>query len=315
MSDQHWTDRLLGAGEELLGIGERVFGVDETSLDLGEQLLPEVGHRPERPHRPDGFAEAPPPWADRPAAPTATCPVPHHDQQQLERWLRWCTREFGPAADQPAVSPTAAFYPHGYRGSNEQVEELVRRVSTVMRVQAPTVEVRHFEGEAEQRRTTVGTYHDEDGRPVVSLDLRARADPALLTAVIAHELAHVRLRGEGRLPAWEPEEERFTDFLTVHLGMGVFTANAAHRFSRTTRGWSALPLGDLTDKMLAGTALGATHHLGYLTDQQFGYALACWTHRRADPSPAWGRHLTPTIRAHLQRGLAYLRHSGHRLDD
>ncbi|WP_035850441.1 hypothetical protein [Kitasatospora azatica] len=159
----------------------------------------------------------------------------------------------------------------------------------------------------------VGTYHHEDGHAVISLDLRAREDPARLTAIIAHELAHVRLRGEGRLPDWEREEEKLTDLLTVHLGMGVFTANAAHTFARTAHGWSALPMGDLTEQMLAGSFLGTTHHLGYLTDRQFGYALACWAHLRGEPTPAWARHLTPTLRAELLRSLAYLHNSGREL--
>ncbi|PYC88139.1 hypothetical protein C7C46_01455 [Streptomyces tateyamensis] len=315
MTDQHWTDRLRDAGDHLRGAGERLFGADEEALDLGERTA-DVGFLPEQPHRPDGFAAVAPPWSHKPAAPSAECPVPHHDQQQLERWLRWCTREFGPPAEQSAVRPAATFYPVGYRGSTEQVEELVRRVSTVMRVQAPDLEVRHFEAvPAERGSTTVGTYHAEDGRPVISLDLRSREDPAVLTAIIAHELAHVRLRAEGRLPAWERDEEKLTDFLTVHLGMGVFSANGAHHFARTTHGWSVLPMGDLTDQMLAGRRFGPVHHYGYLTHQQFGYTLACWTHLRADPTPTWAKHLTPTIRAHLHRGLAYLQHTRHRLDD
>ncbi|GAA1244881.1 hypothetical protein GCM10009665_39670 [Kitasatospora nipponensis] len=291
MRDQHWSDRLLNAA---------------------------LGERPDPRHRPEGFGETPPPWA-RHASAATECPVPPEEQRQLERWLRWCVKEFGAPQGRVVAAPTRTFYPAGYHGSTEQIEELVRRVCTVMRVEAADLEVRYLESEPAEprhhRSTTVGTYHREDDHPVISLDLRGREDPARLTAIIAHELAHVRLRGEGRLPAWEREEEKLTDFLTVHLGMGVFTANAAHTVTRTAHGWSALPMGDLTEKMLAGSFLGTTHHLGYLTDRQFGYALACWSHLRADPAPGWAHHLTPTLRAHLQRCLAYLHHTGRRLDD
>jgi hypothetical protein len=246
--------------------------------------------------------------------------VSSDDQQRLERWLDWCRREFGPPARRVVAPPIAGFYPVGYFGSGRQIEELVHRVCRVMSVEAADLEIRYFEtdptepGHSARRRTTVGTYHREDGRPVISLDLRSSADPARLTAIIAHELAHVRLRGEDRLPEFEPDEEPLTDFVTVYLGMGVFTANAAHTFTKTTRGWSALPMGDLTEKMLAGSAFGRTHSLGYLDEHQFGYALACWAQLRGESSPGWARHLTPTIRAELHRGLAYLRHTGRRLE-
>ncbi|MFE0460847.1 hypothetical protein ACFW1A_16515 [Kitasatospora sp. NPDC058965] len=290
MSRQHWTDRLLNAGAQ-----------------------------PASRYRPEGFGDAAPPWA-RPAREATECPVPPDDQEQLERWLRWCRKEFGTAAGRVVAAPTRTFYPAGYRGSTEQIEELVRRTAAVMGVVAPDLTVRYFESEAAEpgrghrRRTTVGTYHDEDGRPVVSLDLRGREDPARLTAIIGHELAHVRLRGEGRVPAWEREEEKLTDFVTVYLGMGVFLANAANTFTRTARGWSALPMGDLTEQMLAGSFLAPSQHLGYLNERQFGYALACWAALRGEPDPAWARHLAPTVHAQLLSGLAYLRHTGRVLD-
>jgi hypothetical protein len=291
MSKQHWSDLFLNAA-------------------LGDEPRPH--------YRPDGFGEAPPPWARR--AEVTECPVSDDDRHQVERWLRWCLAEFGPPARRVVAPPIPGFYPVGYHGGIEQVEELVRRVGKVMSVEAPDLEVRYFEsdptvpGNWGRHSTTVGTYHREDGHPVISLDVRSSADPAELTAIIAHELAHVRLRGEDRLTRDEPDEEKLTDFLTVYLGMGIFTANAAHTFAKTVRGWSALPMGDLTEKMLAGSFLGTTHRLGYLDERQFGYALACWAHLRGESAPAWARRLTPTIRVQLQRGLSYLQHTGRRLD-
>ncbi|MEU0382678.1 hypothetical protein ABZ093_36155 [Streptomyces cyaneofuscatus] len=62
--------------------------------------------------------------------------------------------------------------------------------------------------------------------------------------------------------------------MTVFLGMGFLTANAACTFTESVQRFSVLPLGDLTERMLTGTALDPTHHLGYLSERQFGYAPA-----------------------------------------
>lgn len=242
------------------------------------------------------------------------------DQRQLEKWIRWCVAEFGrETALREIALPTPAFYPAWYHGSTEQVGELVRRVCTVMQVDADDLTVRFFESEPAEpsrrhRSTTVGTYHQEDGRPVIELDRRRTGNPAGLTAIIAHELAHVRLLGEGRITAREPDQEKLTDLVTVFLGMGVFNANAAYTFAKTTHDWSALPMGDLTEKMLSGSFLAPAHLLGYLTEQQLGYALACWCRLRGESDPAWAHYLDPTPGAQLKRSLAYLQHAGRQFD-
>ena len=57
-------------------------------------------------------------------------------------------------------------------------------------------------------------------------------DPARAVAVIAHELAHVLLLGNGYLGGHEKDHEELTDLLTVFSGLGIFTANAAFQFKQ-----------------------------------------------------------------------------------
>jgi hypothetical protein len=141
----------------------------------------------------------------------------------------------------------------------------------------------------------------EGGRPVVTIDKSNTDQPARLLAVIAHELGHVRLLGEGRIQADRRDQEPLTDLLTVYLGMGIFTANAAFDFSR-------LP-GYGTYQRVGGWQ---AERLGYMTEQMFGYGLACYAALRGEPDPSWAKYLDTNPRVYLKHAMRYLRHSDHR---
>jgi hypothetical protein len=80
--------------------------------------------------------------------------------------------------------------------------------------------------------------------------------------------------------------EPLNDLLTVFLGFGVFTANAAFRFEQhqdgRSQGWSA-------------------RRLGYLSEEQFGYALARFAYEREDAKPKWPSFLSTNIRSFMSR--------------
>src|ERR1700677_3682477 len=104
-----------------------------------------------------------------------------------------------------------------------------------------------------------GAYHRDDGELVLTIDRSYQRESAQLVAVIAHELGHVRLLGENRITVGQwADHEPLTDLLTVYLRLGVFTANAALSFSKSTN--------------LRCTAWSA-QRLGYITEQMFGYEL------------------------------------------
>ncbi|NGN70191.1 hypothetical protein G5C51_40700 [Streptomyces sp. A7024] len=160
-----------------------------------------------------------------------------------------------------------------------------------------------------ENRRAVGRYRTLGGQPEIALDISQAAKPETFAAIVAHELAHVRLRYENRVQGLSVDEEKLTDLVTVYLGMGVFTANAAYRFTKSVRGFSVLPLGDLTERMLTGNSLDPTHHLGYLSVRQFGYALAYYSALRGENAPPWSHHLAPGVQAVLRQGLAHLANS------
>jgi hypothetical protein len=148
-----------------------------------------------------------------------------------------------------------------------------------------------------ERRGTAGTYTglEEEGGFVLSLEDRTLDDPVVLVSTVAHELAHARLLGEGRLTSNEEDHELLTDLFTVYDGLGVFTANAAFRFGQWQyggwHGWSA-------------------ERHGYLSEPMIGHALAVYAWLRQEKSPEWDQHLETNCRVFMKKSLKYLEHVG-----
>lgn len=228
--------------------------------------------------------------------------------------MHWFIEQFGRDAALGEVAlPTPDFLPTPYSETQEQIAAMVNRAYNVMSVEVPEIRVQVFgrPGDADvapqsDTRRTVGHYTVENGRPVIAMELGEASDPAYLMAIIAHELGHVRLLGEGRITTTRKDHERLTDLLTVYLGFGVFTANAALRYAKADRGWTVKPLGYLDERRLNAAHNDGYSRLGYLTEAEFGYAMACHAWLRHETEPGWARHLDPNPRAHLEQGLAHL---------
>ncbi|WP_262064419.1 hypothetical protein [Streptomyces sp. STR69] len=218
-------------------------------------------------------------------------------------WLRWCGEEFGPATPRREIA-LPGFVPADFTGTQEQAELLVRRVGAVMGADVSGNSVLLVESpeKVQGSKHQVGEYRKAFDRVVIELDRRVAARPDSFAGLVAHELAHARLLGEGRvarLGISHAEEERLTDLVTVHLGMGVLSANAADDYAKAA-GYSVMPVGELTgrrDKPL--------HRMGYLSPGEYGYALACWSTMRGETDPPWARHLKVSVRDALMRGLAH----------
>lgn len=248
----------------------------------------------------------PKPWlrTDSPGA----CPVPQEQRTWTERWLRWCAEEFGPATPRREIA-LPGFAPADFTGTQEQAELLVRRVGAVMGADVSGISVLLVESpeKVQGRKHQVGEYRKAFDRVVIELDRRVAARPDSFAGLVAHELAHARLVGEGRvarLGISPAEEERLTDLVTVHLGMGVLSANAADDYVKAA-GYSVMPVGELTDRMLTGRRDKPLHRMGYLSPGEYGYALACWSTMRGETDPPWARHLKASVQDALMRGLAH----------
>ena len=231
----------------------------------------------------------------------AKSPVSDRERSWIEESLRWFVDEFGDAALRGAVIvPSREFFPAGYSGTEADVRALVARVCERMGVDAGRVELefyseghdpemlRHLPSFETSSSGTAGHYRRRGDTMILAIEDPEEAGPMALVAVIAHELGHERLLGEGRIDPSRTDGEPLTDLLTVFLGMGIFTANAAFDFDQNARGWRM-------------------RRLGYLTEQMYGYALAYYAFLRGDTDPAWAKYLDTNPRAYMKKSLKYLR--------
>jgi hypothetical protein len=262
-----------------------------------------------------------PAWA-RPIE--ATCPVDPERKSWIEQKMLWLRDQFGVEAARGEIAlPARAFYPADYQGTPEQILDVVGRVERVMGVDPDRLTLELFDSSPERAasaknrlgnrtntRHTVGRYRvGDDGREYIEIDTVKADDPAILAAIVAHEIAHARLLGEDRYSSKHEDNERLTDLTALFLGMGVFIANASVYFKKTVHGWSVEPLGDLSERMLMGQGDFNYGHLGYLEEPDFGYALGCLCGLRRETDPAWAAALDPALRVLLRRTLAFFKAS------
>jgi hypothetical protein len=132
-----------------------------------------------------------------------------------------------------------------------------------------------------------GTYEAHTGGPRVGISESQLARPVSLIATLAHEFAHVRLLGEGRMQRDRGDMEQMTDLATVFFGFGIFSANASFDFSQSAVGWRR-------------------SELGYLGEAMLGFALAAYATIRGERHPTWVADLDGNPRAYLQRSIKFL---------
>lgn len=231
------------------------------------------------------------------------CPVSTEARDWIDESMEWFTGQFGrDAACRRAVEPTPEFFPEPYAGTDADVRGVVDRVCTFMDVDSAHVRVnfigttddellRHLPGYTLSSSGAAAEYVRDGDTDVITISRTTAASARHTVAAIAHELGHARLLGEGRIIATRRDQEQLTDLVTVFLGMGIFTANAAFEF--TTRrdsqrsGWSA-------------------QRLGYLSEQMYGYALAVWARLRGETDPTWARHLDTNPRSYMRQSARFL---------
>lgn len=119
-------------------------------------------------------------------------------------------------------------------------------------------------------------------------------NPNDLVGTMAHELAHLRLLGEGRAMSEAFDNELLTDLTAVFFGFGIFLANCPRYY-------------DSLNKLWPGTTLTKPE---YMTGPMFGYALAHVAWFQEEERPAWADHLCSGAWANMKQGLRYLWRTG-----
>ena len=234
--------------------------------------------------------------------PFPRCPVSPDAANWISHSLVWLRAQFGDAALRgEVVEPAGLFNRLRDLDDSARVDHLTTAVAARMGVDRAQLQIEVLDDgnltNAEDLpgvhsySGAAGTYERHDGSPVVTIGQSLLSRPMALVATIAHELAHVRLLGEGRLDIDRRDMEQMTDLAVVFFGLGVFAANASLDFTPRGYGWRK-------------------SELGYLGEAMFGFALAGFALMRDESDPGWSSTLDTNPRAYMRQSMRYLKSHG-----
>lgn len=234
-----------------------------------------------------------------------TCPVDLQTKKWIENRLHWLADEFGTDVftRRALVLPLEEFFPDRYDASQESARILVDRVCRYMDVDSGQIDLEFYEDNNRTLRVNnrgdaipgaAGLYQERAGHTLIQLEAGQLFEPMVLVGTVAHELAHVRLLGERRIPPTSFDNELLTDLTVVFHGLGIFLANVPRAWES---GFSTWP----------GTKVPRSE---YMTAPMYGYALAHAAWHRNERKPAWARHLRSDSKHTFNQALRYLWETG-----
>ena len=234
------------------------------------------------------------------------CPVDEKTRLWMDKAFKWLWHTFGEdlIRSKHTMLPDDNHFPIVFDGGREAASHALIIVATQMDVNPDDIILDYY---AELNRNigtgglgggelfikyekdtppSSGLYHGkkDDGKYHISLEEKNLLDPIGLVSTLAHEIAHIKLLGENRL---KTNNESLTDLTTIVYGMGVINANAAFRSNSGFKEWSY-------------------QKLGYLSQIEWGYALAVYATMLNQPSPPWVNQLTETVKGNFKRGVEYI---------
>jgi hypothetical protein len=227
----------------------------------------------------------------------------------VEARLAWMSGQFGwDRVNRPPIEPTIRYFPRDWKGTFEEVEELFPKLCGYMYVDPSRLELQFFDSEENPLLDHVLTFErdqngpaglfvhpEKKGKLIIGLDVRILSSAPQVAATLVHELAHVHLLADERMKPDEQDHERATDLLTVFFGLGILSANVAFTFSQWQYGqWG-------------GWSAGRS---GYLSEEEYGWALASYAWLRDEMRPAWADHLVDNVHTYFRESIRYLEKTG-----
>ncbi|RZJ28074.1 MAG: hypothetical protein EOO18_13370 [Chryseobacterium sp.] len=218
------------------------------------------------------------------------CPVEEDRRIWIERAFQLLLTLFGEAEikKRTVLLPTGKDFPVNFDGSEQAAFETLQIVARQMEVPAEKIALDFYDENLQMitEGSPGGMYwgKGDTGKFEISLAKEVLATPENMIATLAHEIAHIKLLGEERI---NENDEPLTDLATVFFGLGIFNANAAFVSFRDARSlnWSTS---------------------GYLTQMEWGYALALFAILREEMEPEWINFLTTNIRADFKQGMQFI---------
>lgn len=128
----------------------------------------------------------------------------------------------------------------------------LEELPVTLRAQSPVPDVTLGLSKLQTGSHALGTFQARGNAAIITYDPGIVSDPIQFIATMAHELAHYALAyAKDGPPGGEDLLELATDLATVHMGFGLFGANAAFTFQQHTdfdrQGWSSARSGYLSE--------------------------------------------------------------------
>ncbi len=230
------------------------------------------------------------------------CPISEDRRIFIESALPWLFNTFGEefCQNQQVFTSVKELLNH-YQLEKASLDDIGTVVAQLMSIDFNKVELEVYEeGEEtldidgnpiyieteEEEQTTGGLYlgKNENGKFEVGIERSVLRDPVNLVFTLAHEFAHIKLLGEEKITE---NDEHLTDLTPLVFGLGVFGAASVFSFNQTPQGW-------------------AHRSSGYLTQMEWGYALAVYAHLREEEAPEWVAYLPKNVQADFKRSVAFM---------
>lgn len=234
------------------------------------------------------------------------CPVSEYNRLWLENAFSVLLDFFGKENIQQrkVLIPHYADFPVLYDKTEQSAYETMKIVASQMEVPFENIELNFYDDRVTEissgspfgtdlylesvkgDHNAQGFYMGmrENGKYEIWVSRNNLVLPERLVAILAHEIAHIKLLGEKRRIS---DNEYLTDLTTVVFGLGIFNANEAFQSWKDKRTW------------------GYTS-LGYLSQMQWGYSLALFAYVRGESAPAWSEHLAPNVKSDFQQGQRFI---------
>ncbi|WP_258102087.1 hypothetical protein [Marinoscillum pacificum] len=238
---------------------------------------------------------------------TSKSPITAEDEEWIKACFHWFEETFHVnLREVEPYAPTKSFIGFDYHGKEDEVLKLVDLVADKMNVQQnSSIQVYFYEEFQPMEFTDEGvlSHYEEnsqltngrysklvDGVYEVGIERTLIKNPIALIATIAHEVAHIKLLGEGII---EENDEPLTDLVASLFGFAVFLANSS-LIKMTT--WSG---NTHTGWKMGGGA-------GYLHHKLYTFLLGYWLHHQEKTSSDWFDWLEKEIQTDIKKTLKYL---------
>jgi hypothetical protein len=234
------------------------------------------------------------------------CPVSLAERLYLENSFLWLATQFGheEIRNKMMFFPTVDHFSLKFNGSKESVYKAASIIASRMDIDINEIQLETFKESihevqnelgnriftqldtTDSEESMAGCYFDknEAGKYEIFIEESHLKNAENLVAILAHEFSHIKILGEKRL---DFNDEALTDLTTIIFGFGIFNANASFQTIKTFDMWGH-------------------SSLGYLKQQEWGYALALYAFFRQDDRPSWLKHLNKNIRSDFEKSMRYM---------